>query len=55
MKSPENVARVLGLARENGLAGDATERQIENLFEAEQNSIRGVLAAISRGCLVGAA
>lgn len=51
VKTPENVGKVLGMAREHGLDFGATERDVENLFEAEQNSIRGVLAAISRGAL----
>lgn len=51
VKSPENVGKVLEKARANGLDFGATERQIENLFEMERNSIRGVLAAISRGAL----
>lgn len=51
IKSPANVARVLTMAREAGLDYGANETRIENLFEAEQNSIRGVLAAISRGAL----
>ncbi len=54
MKSPENVAKVLGMARESGLDYGANERAIENLFEAECNSIRGVLSAISKGALVAA-
>lgn len=51
VKSPENVGKVLAMARAYGLDYGANERAIENLFEAEGNSIRGVLAAISKGCL----
>ncbi len=51
LKSPENVAKVLVMARESRLDYGANERAIENLFESEQNSIRGVLSAISRGAL----
>jgi replication-associated recombination protein RarA len=51
IKSPENVAKVLEKAKAHGLDYGADTRKVENLFEAEQNSIRGVLAAISRGAL----
>jgi hypothetical protein len=51
IKSPENVRKVLQMARAHGLDYGANERAIENLFECEGNSIRGVLAAISRGAL----
>lgn len=51
IKSAENVRKVLQMARDVGLDYGATEAQIENLFENEGNSIRGVLAAISRGAL----
>lgn len=51
VKTPENVAKVLERAKRAGLDFGATITRVENLFEAEQNSIRGVLAAISRGAL----
>jgi len=51
VKSPENVQKVLEKARAAGLDFGADARKVENLFEAEQNSIRGVLAAISKGAL----
>lgn len=51
IKSPENVQKVLEKAQAHGLDFGADARKVENLFEAEQNSIRGVLAAISRGAL----
>lgn len=55
IKSPENIERVMRLAQGAGLLGNADRKAVENLFESEQNSIRGVLAAISRGVLLDAA
>ena len=51
IKSPENIGKVLAKAQAHGLDFGADARKIENLFEAEQNSIRGVLSAISKGAL----
>lgn len=51
VKTPENIGKVLAMAQAHGLDYGATEQAVSNLFEAEQNSIRGVLAAISRGAL----
>lgn len=51
LKSPENVGKVLAMAREASLDFGASERAVENLFESEGNSFRGVLSAISRGAL----
>lgn len=54
IKSEPIMARVMGMAKEAGLDFGASQKALENLFESEQNSIRGVLAAISRGALATA-
>lgn len=48
-------ARFLEIAQAEGLAGDAGERDVVNLFKELGNSLRRVLSAIGKGALLGKA